>query len=476
MARATRAGVTRDSAAVTVIIDRTPPQQVAISPTPGSDVAPGTQYTVDFNESVNPGLFALNDAIKLTITPLGQSTPQSLQATLAYDDTQRRLTVSLAPNQTLPLGVVGLSWGGLQDSAGNAVAGTVAATWNVARVTNLGAFGDTPSNFVVTTNSVGTVFTLRRRGSDGGLVASRLDSSGFVQLGPVINERASGGDATGSIAADASGQVFVAFVQANPAGTAAEVVVKRFDAAANAWVTLVAPFAVAGVNQNASIVPQLQLNAAGQPVLVFSTVAFNPSPVLRGLRFDGTNWVDLGSFTAFLAGHTMILDANGNPIVAFLRGVGGSNAATLEVVRNTGIAWAAMGGVLDSTPNATQGIGVPTLALDGSGQPWLTWNHFPSPPVTLVRFDGTTFVPVPVTPTPTHGHPVLTFINGDPVLAIGDDSTEVRRQHNGVWEPALPVAVDGRGPIAAQPSNGALILGVTGNGNGVGTLLKVAFP
>ena len=54
VARATRAGVTRDSTAVTIIIDRTPPQQVAISPTPGGDVAPGTQYTVDFDEPVNP--------------------------------------------------------------------------------------------------------------------------------------------------------------------------------------------------------------------------------------------------------------------------------------------------------------------------------------------------------------------------------------------------------------------------------------
>jgi hypothetical protein len=476
VARATRAGVTRDSVPVNVTIDRTPPREVAIGPTPGSDVTPGTQYTVDFDEPVNPGLFALSDAVKLTITPLGQTTPQPLQATLAYDDTQRRLTVSLAPNQSLPLGTVGLSWGGLQDSAGNAVAGTLAATWNVARVTNLGAIGlFSNSRFEIATNSAGTVFALRRA-SDGSLEASRVDSSGFVPLGPAINDRTAGGDATGSIVADASGQVFVAFVQANPAGTAAEVAVKRFDAAANAWVTLVAPFAVAGVNQNASIVPKLQLNAAGQPVLVYSTAGFNPSPVLRGLRFDGTNWVDLGSLTAFLSGHTMVLDANGNPIVAFIRGVAGSNAATLEVVRNTGSAWVAMGGVLDSTPNATQGIGEPSLALDGSGQPWLTWNHFPSPAVTLVRFDGTTFVPVPVTPTPTHGHPVLTFVNGDPVLAIGDDSSEVRRLHNGVWDTPLPVAVDGRGPIAVQPSNGALVMAVTGNGNGVGTLLKVAFP
>jgi hypothetical protein len=146
------------------------------------------------------------------------------------------------------------------------------------------------------------------------------------------------------------------------------------------------------------------------------------------------------------------------------------------VVRNTGGAWLAMGAPLDSVSDGTQGIGEPSLAIDGAGQPWVTWGHFPSPPVNLVRFDGTAFVPVAVVPTPTNGHPVLTFINGDPVLAIGDDSSAVRRLHNGVWDTPLPVAVDGRGPIAVAPSNGALVLGITGSGNGVGTLLKVAFP
>ena len=195
--------------------------------------------------------------------------------------------------------------------------------------------------------------------------------------------------------------------------------------------------------------------------------------MLRGFRFDGTAWVDLGSLSAqFFSGpQAMALDANGNPIVVALDGGG-----VLRVVRNTGSAWVAMGAALDSVPNGTQAIGEPSLAIDSAGQPWVTWSHFPSPPVNLVRFDGTAFVPVAVTPTPTHGHPVLTFINGDPVLAIGDDSSEARRLRNGVWDTPLPVAVDGRGPIAVQPSNGALILAITGNGNGVGTLLKVAFP
>ncbi|HEY2978286.1 MAG TPA: hypothetical protein VGJ35_09970, partial [Burkholderiaceae bacterium] len=382
----------------------------------------------------------------------------------------RRLTASLAPNQTLPLGTVGLSWGGLQDSAGNAVAGTQAATWNVARTTNLGALGlFSNSRLAIATNSAGTLFTLHRRASDGNVEASRFDGAALVPIGPAINDRTPIGDAFGSIAADANGQMFVALAQANIAGTASEVVVKRFDANANAWVTLVAPFAVPVFNGN--IGPKLALNAAGQPVVVFVSVA-NAALVLRGFRFDGTAWVDLGSLSAqFFSGpQAMALDANGNPIVAAL------DNGVLRVVRNTGIAWVAMGAALDSVPNGTQNIGEPSLAIDGAGQPWVAWSHFPSPPVNLVRFDGTAFVPVAVVPTPTTGHPVLTFVNGDPVLAIGNDSSEVRRLRNGAWEPPLPVAVDGRGPIALAPSNGALILGVTGNGNGVGTLLKVAFP
>jgi hypothetical protein len=477
VARATRTGVTRDSAPVTITIDRTAPHEVAINPTPGGDVTPGTQYTVDFDEPVNPGFFTLSDAVKLTITPIGQTTPQPLQATLVYDDVQRRLSATLAPNQTLPLGTVGLSWGVLQDGAGNAVTGTLAATWTVARTTTLTSLG-IGSPLVLAANAAGTVFELHRRSADNQLVASRVDGSALVPIGPAINDRALtiGGGEAGSIAVDANGQVFVAFVQTAANGTSAEVVVKRFDANTNAWVTLVAPFALPG-NVNASALPRLQTNAGGQPVLVYSTAAFNPLPTLKGFRFDGSSWVDLGSLSGNLGGHVMRLDANGNPIVAYLEGTGGSNAARLKVLRNTGNAWLALGGVLDSTPDATQSIGLPSLAIDGAGQPWLAWNHVPGAPLNLVRFDGSAFVPVVVTtPSPLSGHPALAFVGADPVIVMGDDSGIVLRFHNSAWEAPLPLAIDSRGPVDLVASNGALVIAVTGNGNGVGTLLKVAFP
>jgi hypothetical protein len=242
------------------------------------------------------------------------------------------------------------------------------------------------------------------------------------------------------------------------------VVVKRFDANANAWVTLVAPFAVPNGNP-ATILPKLQLTAAGQPVLVFSNQA-----ALHGFRFDGTAWADLGSFAdPFVVEHSVALDSNGNPIVALFDG------GQLRVIRNTGSAWVVMISSLDGVPDGTQGIGSVSMALDAAGQPWLAWIHFSGTSVLrLARFDGTNFVNVPIVPAPPSGHPSLTFLNGDPVLALGDDSSNVIRFHNGAWEAPVPVPIDGRGPIVAAPSNGALMIGVTSQNNG--TLVKVAFP
>lgn len=470
-ARATLHGISRDSASQAVVVDRTPPHALTIGPAATAEVDRSTVFTVDFDEPVNPFPFALADAVKLTVVPVNQTVPVAIDATLAYDDTQRRVTVT--PNVPLPLGVAGLGWGGLHDSAGTAVAGTVAATWSVARSSLLAGI-DTPSRLTLATNSADTVFSLHKRNSDGALIASRFDGSSLLPLGPAVNDRAIANDLVGSIAADGAGQVFVAFGQADAAGNASEVVVRRFDATANAWQTLAAPFPVPGPVFASA--PKLALNAAGQPVLVFSTGAFNPLPVLRGFRFDGTAWVDLGSLSANFGVFTMALDASGSPIVALLRGTAGSNAASLVVLRNNGGSWTALGGTLDSTPDATQGIGEPSLAIDATGQPWVAWNRFPGPPVNLVRFDGAAFIPVAVVPTPTHGHPSLAFVGGDPVLAIGDDSTEVRRLHNGAWEAPVPVAIDGRGPIDSKASNGALVMAVTGNGNGHSTMLKVSFP
>jgi hypothetical protein len=146
----------------------------------------------------------------------------------------------------------------------------------------------------------------------------------------------------------------------------------------------------------------------------------------------------------------------------------------LRVLRNTGSAWVFIISSLDGVPNGTERIGSVSMARDASGKPWLTWLHVAGVSLThMARFDGASFVDVPLPATVPSGHPA---VGGDPVLAIGDGSSNVLRSHGGAWEAPVPVAVDGRGPIVAAPSNGALVIGVTGIGNGVATIMKVAFP
>ena len=463
VARTTRQGITRDSAAVTITIDRTPPTAIAISPSASTEVSNGTVFDVDFSEPVSAGPGAvLTDVVKLSVLPIGQTTPVEIPITAAFQNSQQRVHVTV--NQPLPLGTASLTWPSLRDGAGNLAGNPIGQSWTVARTAQLATtalFSNT--TFVMNTNSAGTVFTLHRRASDGNLIASKLDATGLVQIGPAVNDRTPGGDNNASIAADANGVPFVAFVQANVAGTAGEVVVKRFDANANAWVTLVAPFALT-VSPNQSILPKLQLNAAGLPVLVFSNVT-----ALRGFRFDGTAWVDLGSFAdPFIAQLELVLDNNGSPLAAAMDG------PTLRVLRNTGSAWVALGATLDTAPDGTHGIASVSMALDGAGQPWVTWLHFHGTNVFhVVRFNGTAFIDVALPPTLPPGHPSMTFLNADPVIALGDDSSNVLRFHNGDWEAPVPVAVDGRGPIVAKPSGDALMLGVTSS---IATLVKVAFP
>ena len=465
VARATRQGTTRDSAPVTVIIDRTAPTATAISPSSSTEVSNSTEFDVDFSEPVFAGRpdLVLSDVVKLSVLPIGQTTPVEIPITASFQNSQQRVHVTA--NQALPLGVASLTWASLRDGAGNGVGNPIGQSWTVARTAQLAQFGGlfSNSNFVMTTDSGGTIYTLHQRASDGHIVASRFDGTALVPIGPVVDERTPGGNDFGSIAADTNGQVVVAHVQSNAAGTGSEVVVRRFDANANAWVTLVAPFALGIVNNN-NIQPKVRLNAAGQPVLVFSNQA-----AVRGFRFDGTAWVDLGSIASAFFRIDMTLDGSGNPVVAR------SDNTTLSVVRNTGGAWVSLG-TLDSV-GFPQSISTFSIASDAAGQPWVAWKIFDgAPAVRLKRFDGTGFVDVALPPIVPSGHPVLTFLNGDPVIALGDDSSNLLRFHDGAWEAPVPVAVDGRGTIVAGSSNGNVILAITGAGNSLATLLKVAFP
>jgi hypothetical protein len=84
----------------------------------------------------------------------------------------------------LPLGVVGMSWAGLQDAAGNAVGGTVAATWNVSRQQTVGNDVPVGSFFrSMALDSSGVPHFVRQRPADGNLELMKLGANGYAPLG-----------------------------------------------------------------------------------------------------------------------------------------------------------------------------------------------------------------------------------------------------------------------------------------------------
>jgi hypothetical protein len=474
VAVATLNGVSRSSPGVQVVVDRTPPQVAGIAPSASTDVDQSTVFTVDFDEPVNALPFGLATAVQFTVTPIGQNTPVVVPADIALDAAGLRLTVQ--PTAPLPLGTAGLSWAGLQDAAGNAVTGTIAATWNVQRFQAVDSFLYDRDLIAMTVDETGTPWILSPRRTDGMLQVTTLRGGTFVAVGPTVNDRPSTGDASIVVR---NGQVWVAFSQADAAGTGSEIFVRHLDPAGTSWLTPgTQAFAVARAASARSSHPHVDLDAQGLPTLAFIGSTAGQFD-LQGFRFDGTNWIPLGTFGTTIFGNmTMRLDPNGHPVVAQLRGFGGSNAAQLQVVRHDGNQWVLLA-TLDSTPDATQGLGEPLLALDANGQPWVAWKHAPFAGIRMQAFDGSVFNPV-VVPADfdTESGIGFAFLNGDPVIAgtASNGSVDVRRFHAGAWEdPVFVPPASQTGSIFLLPSGRTLLVGMAGIA-GLGLMERVLYP
>lgn len=477
-ASASRAGVTRDSGAVRVVIDRTPPRATIFTPDVAVTVDRNTVFTVHFDEPVGAAPLLLTDALRLTVTPPGSTTPTPIAFNASLDVTGVTLTVT--PAAVLPIGIAGLSWAGLHDPAGNAVTGTVAASWNVSRTAQVGAdfllefTGGTPLAFAV--NAGGTIHAVRQRPDNHNLEVLRFDGAAFVALGPQVNERAFGRDL--AIAIGANGLIHVALEQLNAAGTEGEVVVRRYDASANLWQTLGPPLATGNVLSQSSHV-QLAIDAANRPVLSFTGGGVF---TLQARRFDGTAWLLLGNVSDFaFSGHALVLKADGNPFIAFLQGAPSSNGESLRVFEFNGTAFVSRG-QLDAVGDATDSIAVPKMALGANGRPAVSWVKRSLQAVSVASFDGTAFVPVAIVPKlpASNSRSGIAFLNGDLVVAsfqfgVGSD---VRRFRNGVWEPPATFVTPTGGDLTLIADGNTMLIGemTFDSGEAFGRVTRLAFP
>ena len=487
--RATRQGLSRTGNEVTVVVDRTAPRATTFAPETTIEVDVDTVFAVDFDETVTAAPLTVSNFVRLSVVPVGQSTPVNVPIDASLDGAGQQLTVR--PTAALPLGEASLSWAGLHDPAGNAIAGTVAASWSVSRSQNLGQ--DLPhtqsANLLFTTDSNGVAFVVRRKPDDGNLQALRFDGTQFVPIGPSINERPVGGDfgegRYASIAVAPDGTVSVAFDQIDAGGTNLEVVVRSFESAANSWQTLGTPFAVARVasNRQNSAQPNLAVDALNRPVLVF--IGSGTSFILQGHRFDAGTWSSLGQIDSTVFGSAagcsvaqfaaLSLDSTGNPAVGYL--CSDVFGTSLLAARHDGTAWRPLGGgPIDRVPS---GIGTPIVNHAPDGALWLAW--FRGNEVRLVRHDGTAFVPVPIDPSlsSVNGKAAFTFLNGDPVVAgvdlAGSGKIDVRRRRNGVWEPPALVPRFGFAPVIALRTSGDAVL-LLQSESFTGRVSRVVFP
>ena len=125
-ARATRMGMTRTSVPRTVVVDRTGPQLLSMTPEPGATVSQSTAFRLRFSEPVTaPVGNPWSAAVKLASTPTGAAAPTEIPSIISVGPEVTE--VGVRARVPLPAGAVSLTWGGLVDAAGNSVTGVVSA-------------------------------------------------------------------------------------------------------------------------------------------------------------------------------------------------------------------------------------------------------------------------------------------------------------------------------------------------------------
>lgn len=378
VARATRAGISRDSAPVQVVVDRTPPTLASVTPAPGSDVTQATTFTLDFSEPVNPLPFALTDAVKLAITPLGASVPVEMLILAELNPSGTRLTVQ--PQAALQVGAVSLTWGGLQDAAGNAVTGTVTASFVVEPIVatlltaggelmhapqalacppslRLSADGTPYVAHVVVTDGVADARVSRRVGG----VWQSLGFANDLATTHLPNFTCP------TLGVTAAGEPFVAMSTAagRSGDTDRRQIVRRFNG--SAWETV----RDIASNTNGTAAISIVMDGANRPVIVWSRD--NPATFARVLtaeRFEGGVWqtlaADFGSLGSLgaIGDFRLAVRPDNDVAVAIFSQTGPfSSAIHAVVIGNSGITSL---GIIDGVGDTTRAVGVLDIAVDAT--------------------------------------------------------------------------------------------------------------
>jgi hypothetical protein len=179
-----------------------------------------------------------------------------------------------------------------------------------------------------------------------------------------------------SLALDDSGQAVVGLVELTPSGTEQRVYVKRNDGVS--WLPLGGGPVNININLNASN-PSVALDSSGNPAVAWDEcfTSFCTDKDIYVKRWNGTSWVQLGSFLDFdsfrlSTNPSLALDSSGNPVVSWQESDGTSS--NIYVKRWNGSAWVLVGTTFLDV-NTNRDASKPSLALDSSGNPVIAWHE-----------------------------------------------------------------------------------------------------
>lgn len=182
---------------------------------------------------------------------------------------------------------------------------------------------------------------------------------------------------------------------------------------------------------------------------------------------SNSSWTSLGVLEAFADPFTnagdndVLLDAHGNPIVAWTEskpGGGGGGPHVLRVARHSKDAWVPMGDQLDDDAQDVH------LALDGEMNPWVAWRHggMRSTTIRVAHFDGTRFADMSPPQQPPRGvlSLSLAMVGGEaPSIAFWDLNGERPGKH------AFLLRSDERWISTEPPGSGSIALATRNDGS-----------
>ncbi|MFO1077247.1 MAG: hypothetical protein U1E73_05920 [Planctomycetota bacterium] len=468
-------GARRPSGPRLVVVDRTPPQVVQILPTPGTEISGRPGLEVQFDEAVVPAPFRVQDVVALTSTNNG--VVQRLAMTASQNGAETTLHVD--PASPLPFGTVGLSWAGMRDAAGNAPA-LVAATWPFDRTPALpGLDQRSQSQVPIAVSSAGVPFVAHAP-RPGELAVSRYDEANgvWIELPGPLNAGAITNGHVPSLAIDGAGAPVIVYSEAFNGGN--RYVVARFD---GGWQVLGTPLSA----QFGDHVSDVAIDAQGRPVIA---LARNGLVDVRRYDENAHDFVSLGApFSnqqALVAEVDIGLKADGNPVVAWLEGIAGSNAALLFAREFDGTNWLPLGGTLDSVPNATQLLGPPNVVVDG-GTFYIAWfKRINTDNITVLRWNGSAWVDLAFAataqpaPDSNFGKLGLALRNGQPMLAYSANTAPFVAVFDGTsWAPGIeavgPTTIGAPQPLLAFGGNRTFLSHI-GCCSSLAHVVEIVFP